>query len=101
MQSAGRGAMRKKTRLEYEKSIWAVYYFFFDAIKMQLVFDGFLQVLHRPGLEKMMMMRKVPQLITMSLVHHLMPLKGMVSSLVIRGHFAPRSKVRSYGQCVI
>lgn len=49
MQSAGRGAMRKKTRLEYEKIIWAVYYFFFDAIKMQLVFDGFLQVLHRPG----------------------------------------------------
>ena len=23
--------------------------FFFDAIKVQLVFDGFLQVLHRPG----------------------------------------------------
>ena len=28
MQSAGSGARRKKTRLEYEKSIWAVYYFF-------------------------------------------------------------------------
>ena len=68
---------------------------------MKLLFDGFLQVLHRPGLEKMMMMRKAPQLITMSLVHHLMPLKSMVNSLVIYGHFAPWWKVRSYGQCVI
>ena len=44
MQSAGSGARRKKTRLQYEKSIWAVYFFFLwcnkDAVSFWWVFEG-------------------------------------------------------------
>ena len=50
MKSARRGARRIKTRLACKKSILGGLLFFFcDVIKMQLVFDGSLQVLHHPG----------------------------------------------------
>ena len=48
MQSVGREARRVETRLAYEKSVGSLF-FFSDAIKVQLIFEGFLQVLHHPG----------------------------------------------------
>ena len=49
MQSAGRGARKMEKRLAYEKSILGCLFFSCEVIKVQLVFDGFLQVLHHPG----------------------------------------------------
>ena len=45
----GKRGDEEEDALRVRKKYLGGYYFFFDAIKMQLVFDGFLQVLHRPG----------------------------------------------------